>query len=302
MQKKLKSEKKTADKELILNENNLRLIETGFFRSKQTISKVKNAKGTQFILKTGRIDPYQQELLMIAKSLESNLFFKVPAVEQSGDGWLLLQEIEGKPLYEFYEEKPEWCVEVCKKISDDYQRVLEVLQKERSLGGLAEGGKEWLFDRLKLWSQPIVEAKFIHPDIIEELRRDFEKRISEKGEAFFGWAHGNIIGDHIIVSGDDLYLLDPNAVSRVGRGYYDFLRALDFMLLKSKDGIGVIDAIPRWMKKYLPDFEEEEVRLIFAFRNIGILGWDVLHGNVEYMAGDMSKKKEAMLRFIQREC
>ncbi len=59
--------------------------------------------------------------------------------------------------------------------------------------------------------------------------------------------------------------------------------------------------ISRWIKQYLSDFNEAEVRLVFAFRNIGILGWDILHHNVEYAAGDLKTKKQMMLKFIKRE-
>jgi len=50
--------------------------------------------------------------------------------------------------------------------------------------------------------------------------------IDRKGESFFSWSNGNIIGDHVVISGEDVYLLDLNAVPRVGKGYYDFLKEL----------------------------------------------------------------------------
>jgi len=291
----------TVDVDSVLLENRLQMVETEFFRGKKTIARVKDTSGNHFILKTGKIEPFQVELLNAAKAIEDKLSFKVPTLARQGEGWILLEEIEGKLLNGFYGEKPDWCVETSKKIADDYQMVIEELQKTENLGDLLVEGQKWLFSRLNLWSKPIIDAGLIDFSLIQQLKKEFENVIGQKGENFFSWVHGNIIGDHLIVSGGDIYLLDLHVVPRAGRGYHDFLRALDFMFLKSENEEKIFASIPKWMKQYLPEFDENEVKLVFAFRNIGILGWDILKHKAEEGRGNIERKKQLALKFIRRE-
>jgi len=286
----------------ILEQNNLTLVETGFFRNKKTISLVEDKNGERFILKTGGIEPRQVELMQTAKEMESKLCFKVPGIIKKGAGWILMEEISGKFLNDYYDCQSNRAVEISKKISDDYQKVLAEFLKGESAGNLLEDGKKWLFSRLCMWSGPIIEEGFIDFQQVEKLEKEFETVIKQKGEKFFGWFHGNIIGDHVKIANDgSFYLLDLHIVPRAGRNYYDFLRALDFMFLKSTDNQGVFEAIPKWIKQYLPNEDWEEIKLIFAFRNIGILGWDTLFHKAEYVRGNMEEKKQLMLKFIKRE-
>lgn len=285
----------------ILKENKLELIETEFFRGKKNVARVKDGQGNRFILKTGRIEPFQVELYEAAKLIRDQLAFKVPVIIKRDKGWILFEEIEGKFLFDFYNEKPDWCVKVSKKISDSYQLLIQEIQKKKSLSNLLSNGQKWHLSRFDLWSQPIVETGLIETSLVEELKREFNKVVEEKGENFFKWSHGNIIGDHIIVSDGNQYLIDLAAVPRAGRGYYDFLRALDFMFLKAENEERMFTSIPKWMKQYLAEFDENEIKLIFAFRCIGILGWDILHHKVKYTAGDLKKKKQLLVKFIKRK-
>jgi len=157
------------------------------------------------------------------------------------------------------------------------------------------------FSRLNIWSKPVVDAGLIDFSFVQQLKKEFLKVIAKKGENFFGWFHGNIIGDHIIVSDKDIYLLDLNSVPRIGKGYYDFLRALNFMFLKVENEKQMVASILKWKKQYLSEFDEDEVKLVFAFKNIGILGWDILYHNVEYVKGSFEAKKRLALRFIRQE-
>ncbi|MCK9379002.1 MAG: hypothetical protein M0P97_02565 [Candidatus Moranbacteria bacterium] len=283
----------------IIKENSLQLIEVGSFLQKKHIARVKNAKGDCFILKAGRIEPFQVELLKTAKKIESQLCFKVPVIVKQGDGWILMKEIEGKFLNDFYKERPEWCADVCKKIADDYKLVIQEIQKEKSFGNLLGDGQEWFFSKLDLWSKPIVDTGLIDFSEVQEIKKECEAIISKKRESFFSWVHGNIIGDHIIISGKDVYLLDLNAVPRIGGEYYDFLRALDFMFLKAKDNEKIFSLISELMKRYLSEFDEDEVKLVFAFRSIGMLGWDIIHNKDE--CGNIEEKKQLALKLIKRK-
>jgi len=290
-----------VDVEKVLQENNLELVETEFFRQKKTITIVRDAQGNRLILKTGRIDPFQVKLLKSAKSIESQLFFRVPAIIQQGTGWVLLEKVEGVFLNDFYDDKPDWCIEISKKVADSYQLVIQEMQKTQSFGNLLEDGQEWLFSRLNMWSKPIVEAGLIDFSLVQQLKKEFEEVIAKKGGEFFNWSHGNIVGDHIIISGEHVYLLDLSAVPRAGKDYYDFLRALDFMFLKAENGEQIFTSITKWIKQHLSEFDEDEVKLVFAFRSIGVLGWDILHHKVEYTTGDLEAKKKLALKFIKRD-
>ena len=174
-----------VDIEAVIKENNLQLVETELFRQKKTVAIVKDAEGNRLILKTGRIDPFQVQLLRTAKQMEAQLYFKVPAIIKQGEGWILLEEVEGQFLNEFYDKKPDWCVEVSKKITDSYQLVIAEILKTQSLGNLLADGQEWLFSRLNMWSKPIVDAGLIDFSLIQQLKTEFEEVIAKKGENFF---------------------------------------------------------------------------------------------------------------------
>ena len=291
----------TVNRKAILLDNSLELLEAGFFRGKDTVSRVRDSAGNHFILKTGGIDSFQVRLFRVAKSIESRLRFKVPAIIKHGEGWFLMEEVAGHPLSDFYGKRPGWSVEMSKIVADDYQWVIAEALKSQSLGDLLADGQKWLFSRLGLWSRPIIDAGLIDFSLVQKIEREFREAIARKGEAFFGWSHGNIIGDHVFVSGKDLYLLDLNAVPRAGRGYHDFLRALDFLFLKSSNEAELFKSILAWIRQYLSEFDENEVKLVLAFRCIGILGWDILEKKVEYLVGDAERKKQFALRFIKRE-
>jgi hypothetical protein len=55
------------------------------------------------------------------------------------------------------------------------------------------------------------------------------------------------------------------------------------------------------MKQYLANFSEMEIKLVFAFRNIGILGWDMIHCKAEDGKENFERKKQLALKFIRRE-
>lgn len=300
MQRQKREGESRVDVRTILSESNLRLDESWTFRGKKTIFKVTDSSGIRLVLKIGRIDPFQVLLFGLAKEMESKLCFKVPVILKSGDGWFLMEYIEGVPLNDFYDEKPGRCVRVSKEIADSYQVLIAEMLRRQSIGNLFEEGREWLFSRLGLWSKSIVDVGLIDFSLVQKLEHEFREVIARKGQEFFEWSHGNVIGDHILVSGNDFYLLDLNVVPRAGRGYHDFLRALDFMFLKSSDEQGIFESIPRWVRQYLSEFDENEVRLVLAFRFIGILGWDILHNQVEYVRGNLKEKKELALQFIRR--
>lgn len=220
-----------------------------------------------------------------------------------GNYWQPVESIKGDYIYKTFDANSEWVVEISKKIVDDYQKVIAEYfrQNPDKTGNLLEDGKKWLFGKLLMWGGSIVEEGLMNHHEIAELTQSFEDMIQKKGENFFGYAHGNIIGDHIYVGDDNvLYLLGMRIVPRLGENYYDFLRALDWLLLKNDNTKTDFNHIAGWIKQYLGQYDWEEVKLVFALRCIGILGWDIFHRG-DHGKGDIRIKEKLLMKFIRRE-
>lgn len=249
----------------------------------------------------------QGELIPIVSELLENgkiCFSSTPAAGDSeGNYWKPISNIKGDYIYKSFDEKAEWVIEANKKIADDYQKVIsEYFRRnpEKSIN-LFEAGKKHLFGKLLMWGGSIVEEGLMSHEKIVDLAGKFEKVVQKKRESFFGCVHGNIIGDHVFIGEDKiLYLLGMRIVSRPGKGYYDFLRSLDWLLLKTDNEIIDFDRTVGWMKQYLQQYDWEEVKLVFSLRCMGILGWDMLHRG-DFGKGDFEKKKKLLLKFIERE-
>lgn len=249
----------------------------------------------------------QGELIPIVSEMLENgkiCFSSTPvAGDSEGNYWKPISDIKGDYIYKSFNEKPEWVIETSKKIADDYQKVISEYFKrnpEESID-IFGTGKEHLFGKLLMWGGSIVEEGLMNHQKIVEIAKAFKNAIERKGENFFDYAHGNVIGDHIFIGEDKiLYLLGMRIVSRPGKGYYDFLRSLDWLLLKTDNEIIDFDRTVGWMKQYLQQYDWEEVKLVFSLRCMGILGWDMLHRG-DFGKGDFEKKKNLLLKFIRRE-
>lgn len=247
------------------------------------------------------------ELIPIVSKLWKNKDIQFTSVQVVGSPggyfWEPAEKIEGDYIYKKFEADPDWVVEISRRVADDYQKVIAAYFEKNSTksGNILEDGKKWIFGKLLMWGGSIVEEGLVSHQEISKLAEAFEDMIGKRGEDLFGYFHGNVIGDHIYV-GDDktLYLLGMRIVPRPGKGYYDFLRALDWFVLKADNETASLDYIVGWMKKYLAQHDWEEVKLVFALRCIGILGWDMLHRG-DFGKGDTVKKKEILLKFIRRE-
>lgn len=247
-----------------------------------------------------KLVPLVQELYAEGKINFSSVLTKA---DESGNFWCPSEDISGDYLYAHYEVDPEWVVELSKKIADDYQIIIKECVNRGIIDAadILQEGLAWTKESLHKWAQPLLEQGFISRDDLDKLAQDFERIIAEKSEEFFSYAHGNIIGDHVFVGEDKVsYLLGMRIVPRPGKGYYDFLRALDWLLLKVGKDEGKFGRTVGWMKKYLSEQDWEEVKLVFALRCIGIFGWDMLHSG-DFGTGDTELKKEMLLKFIKRE-
>lgn len=252
------------------------------------------------------IDELQNDLILLVKRMHKGkkiCFTSVPyRGAPGGNHWKPAEDIKGDYIFNHLGRNSDWVVSTSKKIADDYEDVaLAYVNSTEMNSNLLEDGKNWLFGVLLKWSGSIVEKGLMSHEEVVELAEAFEEVIEKKGEDFFGYAHGNIIGDHIYVGEDKtLYLLGMRIIPRPGRGYYDFLRALDWIILKTDSKKVNFNRIVGWMKQYLGEYEWEEVKLVFALRCIGILGWDMLYRG-DYGKGDFEIKKELLLKFVRRD-
>jgi hypothetical protein len=222
---------------------------------------------------------------------------------ESGNNWKPVEDIPGSWLHESFNERPDFVIETSWRVARDYQRVVALAQETGIVADAREleAGKAWVFGSLLKWSGSLVESGDLHHREVVGLTEEFEKVIERKREDFFGFFHGNVIGDHLLLDAFRTpYLFGMRIVLRPGNGYYDFLRALDWLILKTPTHEKTFDDVVGWMRTYLLGEDWEEVKLVFALRCIGILGWDMLHRG-DRGAGDFSSKKEVLLRFIRRQ-
>jgi hypothetical protein len=248
----------------------------------------------------------QDKLLHLTNEMWKNreiCFTTVRATSAPGGNyWQPAENIKGDYIYKTLETNPDGIVKISNQVADDYQKLIAEYQKRNYevTGNLLDDGKNWLFGKLLMWGGSIVEEGLISHQEITELTGTFEDVVNKKGENFFGYFHGNVIGDHIYVGEDKtFYLLGMRIVPRPGKGYYDFLRILDWLLLKTDSQVIEINQLVGWMKQYLTQYNWEEVKLVFALRCIGILGWDMLHRG-DLGKGDTEAKKKLLLQFIRR--
>jgi len=261
--------------------------------------KIRLQKGNTIIVDLqGKLVPLVQEL---HRSNEI-CFTSVPAVgSEDGNNWRPESKLEGQWVYEKFQEEPDFVIETSRRVADDYQKVTARAEAFSSSLVDVEEGRKWVFGSLLKWSGPIVETGYLDHREVMQLTEDFERVIKQKGKGFFGYAHGNTIGDHIFIGNNGtVYLFGMRIVLRPGKGYYDFLRALDWLLLKTPNDERTVELFIGWMKSNLSGENWDDVKLVFALRCIGILGWDMLHRGDEG-SSDFSRKKDILLRFIRRE-
>jgi len=284
----------------ILANNNLTLSDDKLFQGKDAAFKVTDQKGNSLILKIKNIGKHEVALMELAKDIEAQLSFKVPSIIKKGKDFYLAEFIEGDHLNSIIDSDPQKYIDIVHNISQDYQNLTDKFILTENLTDVIDEGKKWKEDKLNEWTKPIIEAGLTTEEKITELKSRF-KKLKEKAESeFFGFSHGNIIGDHIILSGDDIYLLDMHIAYRAGKGYLDFLRALDFMFLRAQDADAAYQLIVKTIDEQLSSIPTEHLRLALAFRAIGLLGCDIIKNNSPACLGDKEKKKQYLADFINK--
>lgn len=216
-----------------------------------------------------------------------------------GEYWRLISRTGGEYLYDPFRRNPDIAIRLAHAVCIDYQKVVDRCRGSAVID--SDKACDWLWGSLAKWSVPIVRTGLMSREEIVGLAEEFKSAMARKGDGFFGWAHGNVIGNHVFIGSDqEIYLLGMRIVPRPGRGYYDFLRALDWFFLHSSGNDAAFRRTASWIGEYLGDFDKDEVKLVFALRCIGILGWDMLHLGAGTTA-DMKTKTRNLLRFIRQE-
>ena len=72
------------------------------------------------------------------------------------------------------------------------------------------------------------------------------------------------------------------------------------MILTSQNEEELRYKIPELIEKYLGTYPQEEVRIVFAIRSMGLLGWDILNSS-DSINGSRYDKIMAAVQFIKRK-
>ena len=233
----------------------------------------------------------------------------------TSNAWVPADEkFEYDPLLKFMEDDHDFVAQLSEKIASDYRKVIKKFIEKNGTGKLnplLEGGKKWTLKVFRKWGSVLVENSKVDFDANEliKIEKELRAKIKEKGEEFFGYAEGNVIGDHVFIEKSEskdkeqrrVYLAGMRIVPRIGKGYYDFIRALDWIFLKTPSSQRQFDQIVKYMRSYSEkqDINWEEMKLVATTRFIGI-GWDMF-GRGDFGGGDTEEKKKYLLKFIKRE-
>jgi hypothetical protein len=172
-------------------------------------------------------------------------------------------------------------------------------------GDLCQFGKEWVVGKTmnvaKKWSEPIREHKYITEEEQQKFITALTQIVESGGEDFFGWFHGNIIGDHVIVRDDQKpCVLDAAIIPRPGRNCYELLRSVDFLFLTTSDPQSVIDKIPGWKERYFSHVSEKEWNVTLTLRFVGMLVMDIITLHSQW-AEDAKEKKIQLAQQLLKE-
>lgn len=242
---------------------------------------------------------------------KGEISFQTLPVKSVPNGWVPKDpDFQYDELLELMKTDEEKAVEISKRICLEYQKVIQELMQERGkdeLESLLKDGKNWSFKVLKKWGETLVkshELKFDINDLVQ-IEKELREKIKEKGKDFFGYFEGNVIGDHIFVEKetDKIYLAGMRIVPRIGKNYYDFIRSLDWMFLKTPSNEAQFNRIVEYMRTFSQDhnIDWKEMKLVAKTRFIGI-GWDMLDpSRGDLGAGDTKEKLKYLEKFIKGE-
>lgn len=224
------------------------------------------------------LDPDQARLLALAQKNETGKM-KLPNLELVGDGWFLMEAVVGVSLSSVLDTQPQTYLSLSLELADRYQQLLAMYHSAYGKRPITDTDRNWVFARLHDWGTPLIQERLLSPDRLKEIEQEWHALVAKYGDALFKHVHGNIHGDHVIGNPEHLFVLDPVDWIRpcpFDGKIYDWLRALDWTLVKAKDPQAMFAVAQRMMHQKLKKYDPQEVKTFLALRGIGCLGADIL--------------------------
>lgn len=271
--------------------------------------KVLGPAGNVMVLKNDRIEHYQLRLLLAAALRKGNVSFKAqklhyPTTAVPKPAYLLLEYIEGQELKQLYRTDFAHAITISKGICSDYQTFVAESQIDGTLPPNVdtEQAYGWMGRVFYTWIEQIMERDLLGRSEAFQLAETLFKIARKEPKSFFGFVHGNIHGEHVILDRyQQPYLLDLTAEPRPGAAFYDILRALDFALLEHPDPQAALPLIVKELKLLKAQHDPAAVQAVWSLRCIGLLGVDMLNNQEKANATDYPVREKIALAMIRGE-
>lgn len=271
--------------------------------------KVIGPDGNLMVLKSAKIERYQLRLLLVAALRKGTTSFKTqklfyPTSAVPNPEYLLLEYIEGQELKELYRTDLARTISISKAVCTDYQNFVQECQKDHTLPSHidTEQAYGWMGRVFHAWIEKIMAKGLLSPTEAFQLSNTLFALARQDPQKFFGFVHGNIHGEHIILDRQQQpHLLDLTVEPRPGAAFYDVLRALDFALLEHPDPEAALPLIIKELKLLKTQHGEAAVQAVWALRCIGLLGVDILNNPPKANATDYPVREKIALAMIRGE-
>lgn len=284
------------------------LVDTGqTLKGHDHIRRVFGPDGNALLVKTAKIDTFQVELLHAAHETKRSLHFRSPKIvypqtDTDKKEYLITEYVEGSELKEIYADKLAEALTISEVICDEYQELIKACQADGIIPQTPdiEVAYSWMARMFHRWIKRILDKELLTKTEAYEIISTLFAIAEANPQEFFGYNHGNIHGEHIVITPQGMpYLLDLTAQPRPGSAFYDHLRVLDFALLEHPDPNQAVPEIIARVKKLKEQFDPIAVQAVWAFRCIGLLGADILGSETRTNTPDFSVRKQIALAMIR---
>ncbi|MBI4835656.1 MAG: hypothetical protein HY817_00175 [Candidatus Abawacabacteria bacterium] len=263
--------------------------------------------GQRFVLKTDKIESTQLALLRFATEHGFDSGCRLPQLHAEGqvDGsnWIVLEHITAPKIASLIDTEPQRCIDTVWEMAQGYQRLLASFLAEHPIAMDYEKEKRWLFEKIQAWGAPIVKAGLMEQHKLESIYQAWAQLVEQHGTSMFAAIHGNMHGDHTFLPATGSgYVVDPVCWYRPGRAeYYDWVRALDWMILKAKDPKQMFSLVIKNISTRLSHVDKNELHWFLALRGLGALGADML-ANMDTPAVEAAEeRRNCFLKLITGE-
>ena len=254
-----------------------------FLSGRLGVSMVRHiASSRVFVLKMATeqkpLDPDQIRLLDLGASMEPSQRH-LPAIERVGETWFLMEYLGNKTLSQIIDTHPETAIGRTLALSQWYQHLLKGYHHLYGRRAPSAAEIEWPFKRIFDWGKPIVQENIISSKKLADIEANWRKLAQKYGPSLYKHVHGNIHPDHVVANDKQVYILDPVDWIRpcpFDGATYDWLRALDWIILKSTKPAAMFQLVLKTMREKLPTIDHEDLKTFMALRGLGCIGGDIL--------------------------